>query len=249
MYVVLAVGALIVFLWRTVIWLANTDEEPYHLAQSSSDRAQKAAILGAVIVALALPEARPSFASESPAQDSAAAPPVVTGLAKGTRELSLASGYTYTHRRTDAHTTKLTGVPMILGGGVVATDPLGTSWYRGQMTVGGEVQFTQYVEPLTTYLVALTPTAKYTFLVSDRLRPYVEVGAGLVWTDLGDRIPEKGSQFNFNLQVGAGLSYVLTPATSVNASYRFQHISNAGTAEPNLGIDAGVMLIGISKFF
>lgn len=60
---------------------------------------------------------------------------------------------------------------------------------EGQITVGGEVQFTQYVEPLTTYLVALTPTAKYTFPVSDSLRPYVEVGAGLVWTDLGDRIP------------------------------------------------------------
>jgi opacity protein-like surface antigen len=81
------------------------------------------------------------------------------------------------------------------------------------------------------------------------VRPYVEVGAGLVWTDLGDRIPEKGSQLNFNLQMGTGLSYVVTATTSVNVSYRFQHISNAGTAEPNHGIDAGVVLIGISKIF
>jgi len=88
--------------------------------------------------------------------------------------------------------------------------------------------------------------AKYTFLASDKLRPYVEIGAG---PDLADRIPEKGSQFNFDLQAGAGLSYFVLPTTSINVTYRFQHISNAGTAQPNKGIDAGVVLIGISKFF
>jgi lipid A 3-O-deacylase len=206
-------------------------------------------LLTASVIAFTLAEALPCLASETPAQDSTVTPQATAGLAKGTWELSLMSGYTYTYRRTDTHTTKLKGAPVILGGGVIATDPLGEGWYRGYVTLGGEVEFIQYTEPLTTYLVALTPTVKYTFLASDRLRPYVEAGAGVVWTDLGDRIPEKGSQFNFNLQVGAGLSYFVAPSTSINVSYRYQHISNAGTAEPNLGIDAGVVLIGISKFF
>lgn len=205
--------------------------------------------LTAWVIALTLVVALTCLASESPAEDSTMSSQETTGLSKGTWELSLATGYTYTYRRTDSHTTKLKGVPVILGVGVVATDPIGDSWYRGQVTLGGEVQFNQYVDPLTTYLTAVTPTVKYTFLASDRLRPYVEAGAGLVWTDLGDRIPEKGSQFNFNLQVGAGLSYFVEPTTSINISYRYQHISNAGTAEPNLGIDAGVVLLGISKFF
>ncbi len=173
----------------------------------------------------------------------------VRGFSKGTWEVHVSTGYTHTYRRTESNVTNLKGIPVILGGGVVATDPIGTSWYRGQITVGGEVQFNQYVEPLSTYLVALTPTAKYTFLASDKLRPYVEIGAGVVWTDLADRIPEKGSQFNFNLQAGAGLSYFVVPTTSINVAYRFQHISNAGTAQPNQGIDAGVVLIGISQFF
>lgn len=232
-----------------MIWSAYTDEKPYDLVQSFSDRAQKIAFLSALIMTVTLAVTLPCFASESSTQDSAATPPIVTGLAKGTRELSVATGYTYTHHRTDANVTKLKGIPVILGGGIVATDPIGASWYRGQVTLGGEMQFTQYVEPLRTYLVALTPTVKYTFLTSDRLRPYVEAGAGIVWTDLGDRIPEKGSQFNFNLQAAAGVSYFVAPTTSVNLSYRFQHISNANTAEPNHGIDAGVVLIGISKFF
>jgi opacity protein-like surface antigen len=187
--------------------------------------------------------------TESHGQEVAATLQAPTGVAKGTRELSLMTGYTYNFRRTDAQVTKLRGVPVILGGGVVATDATGTSWYRGQVTLGGELQFTQYVELLSTYLVALTPTVKYTFLASERLRPYVEAGAGVVWTDLGDRIPEKGSQFNFNLQLGAGLSYFVAPTASINVSYRLQHVSNAGTAKPNHGIDAGEVLIGISKFF
>jgi opacity protein-like surface antigen len=191
----------------------------------------------------------PAHARESHGRDFSPPQAAVNSLAKGTWEMSVMSGYTYTYRRTDAHVTKLQGVPMILGGGIVATDPIGASWYRGQLTVGGELLVTQYVESLSTYLVALTPTVKYTFLAFDGLHPYVEAGAGVLWTDLGDRIPEKGSQFNFNLQVGAGLSYFVTPTTSINLSYRLQHISNAGTAHPNHGIDAGVALVGVSRFF
>src|SRR5207237_6635664 len=56
---------------------------------------------------------------------------------KGTWELSLASGYTYSYRRTHAHVTKLRGVPVILGAGIVATDPIGHFLYRVTMTLGG----------------------------------------------------------------------------------------------------------------
>jgi lipid A 3-O-deacylase len=191
----------------------------------------------------------PAHASESRGRDFSPPPQTVDSLPKGTWEMSVMSGYTYTYRRTDAHVTKLEGVPLILGGGIVATDPIGASWYRGHLTLGGELLVTQYVESLSTYLVALTPTVKYRFLAFEKLHPYVEAGAGVLWTDLGDRIPEKGSQFNFNLQVGAGVAYVVAPATSISLSYRLQHISNAGTAHPNHGIDAGVALVGMSRFF
>ncbi|MGH7230216.1 MAG: hypothetical protein ACREJU_02515, partial [Nitrospiraceae bacterium] len=130
------------------------------------------------IAVLAVAEVLTCPISESLAQDPAVNPPVVPGLSKGTWEVSLATGYTYTYRRTDSHTTKLKGVPAILGVGIVATDPIGDSWYRGQVTLGGEMAFIQYVNPLTTYLASLTPTIKYTFLASERLRPYIDAGAG-----------------------------------------------------------------------
>ena len=161
----------------------------------------------------------------------------------------MATGYTYTYRWTDNHTTQLKGISVVTGLGMIATNPVGASWYREQATLGGEALFIQYMDPLMTYLAAFTPALKYTFLTSARFRPYIEAGAGLIWTDLRNRIPEKGSQFNFNLQAGMGLSYFLRPMTSINVSYRFQHVSSAGIAEPNHGIEAGAILIRISMFF
>ena len=215
----------------------------------AGNRWTSAAALIMSIVTLLMVGAQSCLAQAPPGTLTTAPHTTVSGLSKGAWELSLATGYTYSFRRTDAHETKLRGIPVILGGGIVATDPIGASWYRGQITVGAEAAFIQYTEPLTAYFTALTPTVKYVFLPGGRLRPYLEAGAGVVWTDLGGRIPEKGSQFNFNLQVGVGLSFLFTPTSSLNLSYRFQHVSNAGTAEPNQGIDAGVVLIGVSRFF
>jgi len=38
------------------------------------------------------------------------------------------SGYRHTYGRTNTHTTKLQGVPVILGGGTVAIDDEVTAW-------------------------------------------------------------------------------------------------------------------------
>ena len=43
-------------------------------------------------------------------------------------ELSLMSGYRPTYGRPNAHTTKLQGVPVILGGGTVAIDDEVAVW-------------------------------------------------------------------------------------------------------------------------
>ena len=130
------------------------------------------------IVVLVFAEALTCHARATFADSSSVNPHLSSGLSKGTWEVSMASGYTYTYRRTDSHTTQLKGIPVVAGVGMIATDPLGASWYRGQATVGGEALFIQYVEPFMSYLAAFTPTLKYTFLASARLRPYIEAGGG-----------------------------------------------------------------------
>ena len=102
---------------------------------------------------------------------------------------------------------------------------------------------------ILTHGVGFTPKIKYTFVALDRIRPYAEFAGGPFWTDLAGKIPEESSQFNFVLMAGFGVSYFLTDQAALNVGYRFNHISNAGTHYPNLGLNASLPFGGFSFFF
>ena len=49
--------------------------------------------------------------------------------------------------------------------------------------------------------------------------------------------------FNFTFDLGAGLEFYRSNSRSILADYRYHHISNHGTANPNPGIDNGVFQV------
>ena len=77
--------------------------------------------------------------------------------------------------------------------------------------------------------------------------PYLEATAGAGGTSL--RVPEIDSTFTFVLEAGAGLSYFVTDALAIDAGYRFQHISNGHTSEPNRGFNSDSGVVGVSFYF
>jgi opacity protein-like surface antigen len=89
---------------------------------------------------------------------------------------------------------------------------------------------------------------KYNFLDFGRWMPFWDGGAGMLWTDLGPRIPEQSTQFNFVLQTGPGVSYFVTEHMAVTVGIRFHHISNAGIGERNIGLNAWLFNVGVSFF-
>ena len=167
----------------------------------------------------------------------------------GTQEVGLTAGYMFSHRLTELHTTKQHGPALMPSWMMTITDPIGDSWYRGQISIGAEMVYLEFREPLLTHGVGFTPRIKYTFVALGRVRPYAEFAGGPFWTDLGGRIREEANQFNFVLTGGVGVSWFLTPQLALNAGYRFHHISNAGTAFPNLGLNASLPFGGFSFFF
>ncbi len=167
----------------------------------------------------------------------------------GTQEVGLTAGYLLPHRLTTDHTTKQQGPALMPSWMITLTEPVGNGWYRGQVSLGAEMVYLQFREPLLTHGIGVTPKVKYTFVAHGRLRPYVEFAGGPFWTDLGGRIPEESSQFNFVLTAGVGLSFFITPQSAVNVGYRFHHISNAGTQYPNLGLNASLPFAGFSFYF
>ena len=173
-------------------------------------------------------------------------PPQIT---VGTQEIGLSAGYMLPHRLTVDHTTKQQGLAFMPSWMMTVTDPVGDSWYRGQVSLGAEVVYIQFREPFLTHGMGFTPKIKYTVVAHDRIRPYAEFAGGPFWTDLAGKIPEESSRFNFILTAGFGCSYFITPQMSLNVGYRFHHISNAGTRYPNLGLNSSLPFGGFSFYF
>jgi lipid A 3-O-deacylase len=167
----------------------------------------------------------------------------------GTQEVSLSGGYLLPHRLTEKHTTKQQGIALMPSWMMTLSDPIGKSWSRGQVSLGAEMVYIQFQEPFVTHGVGFAPKIKYTFVALDRIRPYAEFAGGPFWTDLAGKIPEESSRFNFVLMAGFGISYFLTDQAAFNVGYRFNHISNAGTHYPNLGLNASLPYGGFSFFF
>ena len=85
---------------------------------------------------------------------------------------------------------------------------------------------------------SLSLLGRKTFGKEGSLRPYLELSSGPIYAS--KRVPESTSHFNFHSQGGAG---VITPRGWM-LGIRAGHISNAGYAERNPGINFTEVLFG-----
>ena len=72
---------------------------------------------------------------------------------------------------------------------------------------------------------------------------YLAGGAGLLWTSL--EVPEIDRVFNFQLVYGLGVRTVPRRGPGLIVELRNHHISNAGTAGENLGLNAAAVVAGV----
>jgi opacity protein-like surface antigen len=76
------------------------------------------------------------------------------------------------------------------------------------------------------------------------LRPFLEAGEGAVYTDL--RKQDLGTRLQFTSTIGGGLEYEIRPGMAVGLQARFRHMSNAGMASSNPGINTVFGLLGLT---
>ena len=91
--------------------------------------------------------------------------------------------------------------------------------------------------------VGLTFNLKYKERAG-RFEPYVEAGVGIMYMTLHTK--EQGTQYEFISQCGVGLNYYIKNNLSILGGYRFKHMSNAGTAKDNNGLDNHFFLMGLT---
>lgn len=73
--------------------------------------------------------------------------------------------------------------------------------------------------------------------------PYVVGITGLLWTSLD--APEVDRVFNFQIVYGVGVRVVPPRGPGLLIEFRNHHISNAGTAGENLGLNAATVIAGV----
>lgn len=122
----------------------------------------------------------------------------------------------------------------------------GDKWYRGNWELLLELLGGAQFEPQHRHVIGASPLARYNFTGNERLTPFLNVGAGIAETDIGE--PDLSTRFEFILQAGGGVHYFLTPKKALTLQYRFLHLSNAGIDSPNLGVNTSLFTIGISWF-
>jgi opacity protein-like surface antigen len=100
----------------------------------------------------------------------------------------------------------------------------------------------------TTYSIGIQPAGfRFIFMPSKRLKPYVQTGAGFIFSRKPIPVPESPS-YNFAADFGGGLMYSVTRQHTVNFGYRYFHISNMNIGEINPGYNANIFYIGMSFF-
>lgn len=82
-------------------------------------------------------------------------------------------------------------------------------------------------------------------LASKNIKPYVEGGIGVIYTDF--KVEGQGLHFNFNPQLGIGAEIAAASKNPFLLSLRLHHVSNGGLAKDNRGINA--VTINLGRFF
>jgi len=99
----------------------------------------------------------------------------------------------------------------------------------------------------TAYGVGFDPLGlKWNFARHGRISPYLELCGGTLFTN--HEVPTYANTVNFTDQAALGM-HILGAKNNVSVELRYMHISNAGLANLNPGVNTVQLRLGIGKFF
>jgi len=132
--------------------------------------------------------------------------------------------------------------------GLILTAPHGTGFLRGRLeyAVDAVPVFLIVQKTETAYGVGINPFAfKWALDTHGSVVPYLELGGGTLFTTT--KVPERTSRINFTTSAAIGLHF-LRSKRNLTTEVRFMHISNAGLATPNPGINTIQFRLGFGLF-
>ena len=132
--------------------------------------------------------------------------------------------------------------------GLILTAPHGPGFLRGRLeyAVAAVPAFVVFQKQNTAYGVGVNPFAfKWAFATRGKVVPYFEIGGGTLFTNT--QVPALTSRINFTSGGAIGLHF-LESKRNLSAEVRYMHVSNAGLATPNPGINTVQLRLGFGWF-
>jgi lipid A 3-O-deacylase len=132
--------------------------------------------------------------------------------------------------------------------GLILTAPHGPGFLRGRLEYALDAvpAFVVFQKQNTAYGVGLNPFAfKWALDTHGSVVPYFEIGGGTLFTNT--QVPAGTSRINFTTSAALGLHF-LRSKHNISAEIRYMHISNAGLATPNPGINTIQFRLGFGRF-
>jgi hypothetical protein len=191
-----------------------------------------------------------SVAGAARGEEARAAEAARARFAKGSQEWGLSLGQgsgldIWGARGADTADVELVGLVPRLGVGLC--DPLGSdSWYHGNLELLVEANLLVAYGPKGGFLGGLGLAFRYNFLGWESLVPFIEIGGGVAQLELD--LKDQSDGLGFSTHGGLGLHWWLSERTAFTASWRLQHVSNAGIGRDNSGINDSMFLVGMSYF-
>ncbi len=136
--------------------------------------------------------------------------------------------------------------------GIMLCHPHGSNFLAGNFEFLGDIFAGPIFQGPGDVLAGSTLLLRYNFIhPRARLIPYLQIGAGLVYTDISEK--ESGGLVSlpveFNLQGTLGFRFMVNARWSVVAESQYRHISNAEIGTRNFGINSLGGNLGFGFFF
>jgi len=155
----------------------------------------------------------------------------------------LSAGYGITHKGMGQTQINVETVDLVVGRETFLTENFGSGMLYGRHSLVVELPLSFVVDPWEDPMIGVNFLARWTFESLEDTKPYLFAGGGPIFTDA--KIKGLGSNLNGNYQWGVGLRFPSRIGHELVVEYRFHHISNMNTKDPNEPLNSSKLLLGI----
>jgi len=161
-------------------------------------------------------------------------------------EIAIGSGYAWGHLKfTDAD---FNAVPLFVRFGFNMNSVFGMKESKGTLQLALEPFCNPVTEPGSGVETGLDVFIRYLYPVAPTVKLVGEISSGPMYLSIDTHEQGQGG-FNFLNQLGLGAQVAVSGNSAITVGYRFRHLSNAGTSEPNRGINSNAVVASYSLLY